>query len=598
MEILREYATIEFDREDPKRFPKEYQSCQELYFYSAVEVPNQPVLKPTYTRLDEEGLFDRLEENGTTRTWLGPPHTASLHLVFLPVDAKGGGFCLSKSRLRTLCKHLNLDDTLLGFLVSSRSGWYHVDSGNGCHSFFYKDYLYSMAWSFNAKTIETRAVIIERSEWKEKSFLRKERQEKWTQGKGNQERRHQEEGNQGKENKNVPPKPQDFCLPGLEPQHLYHPLTLAFFGLVDATCYLDRVIVTDGYSLGDIEKLTKHGVRAIHEEKLKAQTWHVHGHASHAENGAQGAQQQQECRRNVSEKKIQGNKAGQLVDAEESKKKVEKFSEASRKIATVIGVFSTLFKSVGVAKSITETLENNNYWKEWTEKAVMEGGHRQEYQEHVLDQFTLVAKSMQGAVQLLRARIHTVNESALSTQKRAKAQANVISGLIAREDTRIGHVLADRARRDGSTMKVIALMTMAFLPATFFAALWSIPVLEDPGLTKDNFWVYWAFTVPTTIVIFFVWDWLNDKNLWELTKLNTYYAVYHAFARKFKKDRKTNDTHTSEGVKEPVVVNPADASSEMLGRFTQPRETDLEKGGPVDRSAAPSPFPRNPSPPS
>lgn len=146
-------------------------------------------------------------------------------------------------------------------------------------------------------------------------------------------------------------------------------------------------------------------------------------------------------------------------------------------------------------------------------------------------------------------------------------------------------------------MKVIALMTMAFLPATFFAALWSIPVLEQPGLTKDNFWVYWAFTVPTTIVIFFVWDWLNDKNLWELKKLDTYHAAYHAFMRKFKK---TNDTRTSEGGKEDNAVNPAVSSMEMLGAqytFTQSRDPrDLEKGPPVDRTSAHSPFPRNPSP--
>ncbi|KAK7973376.1 hypothetical protein PG988_007510 [Apiospora saccharicola] len=588
MDILREYAAIEYAREKDSRFAKE--PCQELYLYSAVDVPGQPWQEPTYEGLDEEGLFRQLTENGTTQTSSGP-HAASLQLVFLPVDAKGRGFCLSKPSLNKLCDRLNLDKTLLGFLVSSRSGWYHIDSGNGCHSFLYKDYLYSMAWSFNAKTMETRALVSERSEWRDKSFLRKERPEKGNQDKRNQQERNRQEGNQEKGNK---PK-QDFCLPGLQRQHLYHPLTLAFFGLVDATCYLDRVIVTDGYSLGDIEKITKHGAWVKREEKLKAQKVSENGQASHPEHGAQ---QHPECHRpHVSEQQIQGHKAGQLEEAKKSKKKVEQFSEASKKIANVIGVFSTLFKSVGVAKSMTETLEDTKHWSPWTTEVIGEGSS--EHRDHALTQFNLVADSIGGAVQLLRARIHTVNESALSTQKRAKAQANVVSGLIAREDTRIGHVLADRARRDGSTMKVIALMTMAFLPATFFAALWSIPVLEA-GLTKDNFWVYWAFTVPTTIVIFFVWDWLNDKNLWELTKLDTYHAAYHALVRKFKK---TNETRTSEGVKEPTVVSHTDATSEIMlgGQYTfrqtgDPR--DLEKGGPVDRSAAPSPYPRNPSPPS
>ncbi|KAK8074241.1 hypothetical protein PG994_005140 [Apiospora phragmitis] len=435
--------------------------------------------------------------------------------------------------------------------------------------------------------METRALVSERSEWKKHSFLRKDSPEI--------------------------PGQEDFYLPGLEPHHLYHPLTLALFGLVDATCYLDRLIVTDGYSLGDIELMTKHGAWARKEEELKARRETEIGQIRRP---GTASKQRQDCHRKDTKDQIEVNKAGQLEEAEASKKEVNRLSEASRRIATVIGVFSTLFKSVDVAKSIAETLENTDGWKEWLEKAVREEKDAPEHQEHTITQFNLVAESMRAAVQLLRARIHTVNESALSTQKRAKAQANVVSfrclftehdllyntrltklqvsGLIAREDTRIGHTLADRARRDGSTMKVIALMTMAFLPATFFAALWSIPVLEDPGLTKDNFWVYWAFTVPTTIVIFFVWDWLNDKNLWKLTELETYHAAYRAFLGKFKKD---NDTRARDVVKNPVIVNTAERSTDMLGgRESPPKETDLEKALGVDRRSAYSPYPANPSP--
>ena len=56
-------------------------------------------------------------------------------------------------------------------------------------------------------------------------------------------------------------------------------------------------------------------------------------------------------------------------------------------------------------------------------------------------------------------------------------------------------------------MKPIAIMTMAFLPATFFAALFAVPSLQwtaDEVITK-NFWIYWAFTVPLTLVIFGLW---------------------------------------------------------------------------------------------
>jgi predicted neutral ceramidase superfamily lipid hydrolase len=51
-------------------------------------------------------------------------------------------------------------------------------------------------------------------------------------------------------------------------------------------------------------------------------------------------------------------------------------------------------------------------------------------------------------------------------------------------------------------------MTMAFLPATYFAALFAVPSLkwDQPGdVIQSNFWVYWAFTVPSTLVVFFLW---------------------------------------------------------------------------------------------
>lgn len=59
-------------------------------------------------------------------------------------------------------------------------------------------------------------------------------------------------------------------------------------------------------------------------------------------------------------------------------------------------------------------------------------------------------------------------------------------------------------------MKTVAIMTMAFLPATFFAALFSVPSLDwrpgpGRGVVQDTFWVYWAFTLPATALVFGLW---------------------------------------------------------------------------------------------
>ncbi|KLU92576.1 hypothetical protein MAPG_11521 [Magnaporthiopsis poae ATCC 64411] len=68
--------------------------------------------------------------------------------------------------------------------------------------------------------------------------------------------------------------------------------------------------------------------------------------------------------------------------------------------------------------------------------------------------------------------------------------------------------LARSSAQDSSSMKTIAVMTMAFLPATFFAALFAMPSLQwnnQDKVVQDGFWVYWALTLPTTAMVFLVW---------------------------------------------------------------------------------------------
>ena len=69
--------------------------------------------------------------------------------------------------------------------------------------------------------------------------------------------------------------------------------------------------------------------------------------------------------------------------------------------------------------------------------------------------------------------------------------------------------LAEATKRDGSSMKTIAVLTIAFLPATFFAALFSMPSLgwDDP----HKFALYFAFTIPVTVAIFGIWAGITQQ---------------------------------------------------------------------------------------
>jgi hypothetical protein len=74
--------------------------------------------------------------------------------------------------------------------------------------------------------------------------------------------------------------------------------------------------------------------------------------------------------------------------------------------------------------------------------------------------------------------------------------------------------------KDSRDMKAIAIMTMAFLPGTFVAALFAVPSLQwtDANVIQDNFWVYWVFAIPTTILVFVVWDFFNDLTMFKMLR--------------------------------------------------------------------------------
>jgi hypothetical protein len=86
--------------------------------------------------------------------------------------------------------------------------------------------------------------------------------------------------------------------------------------------------------------------------------------------------------------------------------------------------------------------------------------------------------------------------------------------LIAKEDSNASIELAKDSRtivlatkHDSSSMKTVAFLTMLFLPATFFAAFFAMPVFdwEGPHFTTQHFWIYSATTLPVTLLVFVVW---------------------------------------------------------------------------------------------
>lgn len=86
-------------------------------------------------------------------------------------------------------------------------------------------------------------------------------------------------------------------------------------------------------------------------------------------------------------------------------------------------------------------------------------------------------------------------------------------------------------QRDSVAMRTIAALTMAFLPLTAVAAIFSMPFFSlssssDPSriAVTSDFYIYWAVVVPLTIVVFVGWR-LFLYNRWSIKESQSMFNV-------------------------------------------------------------------------
>ncbi|KAL8729492.1 MAG: hypothetical protein Q9181_004984 [Wetmoreana brouardii] len=97
-------------------------------------------------------------------------------------------------------------------------------------------------------------------------------------------------------------------------------------------------------------------------------------------------------------------------------------------------------------------------------------------------------------------------------------QCKQLFNLITQQETRLSisvaqdsRTLAAATKDDSTAMKTLAAVTVVFLPSTFVAALFSMPLFNWDTQTAGHsavstqFWVYWAVSIPLTIVTLALW---------------------------------------------------------------------------------------------
>ncbi|KAK3331281.1 hypothetical protein B0H66DRAFT_546202 [Apodospora peruviana] len=114
--------------------------------------------------------------------------------------------------------------------------------------------------------------------------------------------------------------------------------------------------------------------------------------------------------------------------------------------------------------------------------------------------------------------VQTAHSQIQALKERVQSQANLVFGLMSREENRISRMMAEHsagvavvAKRDSSAMKTIAFLTMAFLPGTFVATVLSTPFFQwsgeadEPPVTTKYFWIYCVVAIPLTLSMLVGW---------------------------------------------------------------------------------------------
>jgi Mg2+ and Co2+ transporter CorA len=90
----------------------------------------------------------------------------------------------------------------------------------------------------------------------------------------------------------------------------------------------------------------------------------------------------------------------------------------------------------------------------------------------------------------------------------ALAESSAAIAQASKEDSAVMRTIAIESKKDSSAMKTIAVLGMFFLPGTFVAAIFAMPMFDWDGNTpiiKPGFKYYWAVTAPLTLFVLLSW---------------------------------------------------------------------------------------------
>ncbi|CZR69349.1 uncharacterized protein PAC_19249 [Phialocephala subalpina] len=131
-------------------------------------------------------------------------------------------------------------------------------------------------------------------------------------------------------------------------------------------------------------------------------------------------------------------------------------------------------------------------------------------------------------IQFMRSDAKNFKGLVRALKERVQSQINVLYSYIAQIDNSINAKIAVSSARDSSAMKTLALITTVFLPGTYVATLFSMlmftwssstssPSSSSDPIVSPKFWIYWAVTIPLTLLTMLIWRiwWVWQERIYE-----------------------------------------------------------------------------------
>ncbi|KAI1635373.1 hypothetical protein F4809DRAFT_614503 [Biscogniauxia mediterranea] len=124
-------------------------------------------------------------------------------------------------------------------------------------------------------------------------------------------------------------------------------------------------------------------------------------------------------------------------------------------------------------------------------------------------------RKVQNILTLLFNQIQATNDKTLQAILLAAENEAAVSRNLAIDS----HELSRSMQKDSIAMKTIAILTMAFLPGTSFAALLSMPFFDNDYMSDPaKVWIWIILTVPSTAVAFYVFRHIIKRDAAEADK--------------------------------------------------------------------------------